>query len=45
VHRAAVASPRQSVFLSHLRYRIDTVFSQLTEQYSVSPLPLSKLLI
>jgi hypothetical protein len=28
-------SPRKSALLSRLRYRIDTVFSQLTERYSV----------
>jgi Transposase DDE domain len=28
-------TPRKSAFLSRLRYRIDTVFSQLTERYSV----------
>ena len=27
--------PKRSAFLSRLRYRIDTVFSQLTERYSV----------
>ena len=27
--------PQRSAFLSRLRYRIDTVFSQLTERYSV----------
>jgi hypothetical protein len=27
--------PERSTFLSRLRYRIDTVFSQLTERYSV----------
>jgi hypothetical protein len=29
------AAPRKSAFLSRLRYRIDTVFSQLTGRYSV----------
>ena len=28
-------TPKRSAFLSRLRYRIDTVFSQLTERYSV----------
>jgi hypothetical protein len=28
-------TPKKSAFLSRLRYRIDTVFSQLTERYSV----------
>ena len=28
-------APKKSAFLSRLRYRIDTVFSQLTERYSV----------
>ena len=28
-------APERSAFLSGLRYRIDTVFSQLTERYSV----------
>ena len=28
-------APQRSAFLSRLRYRIDTVFSQLTERYSV----------
>jgi hypothetical protein len=28
-------NPRRSAFLSRLRYRIDTVFSQLTERYSI----------
>jgi hypothetical protein len=28
-------NPERSAFLSHLRYRIDAVFSQLTERYSV----------
>ncbi len=28
-------NPQKSAFLSRLRYRIDTVFSQLTERYSV----------
>ena len=28
-------TPKQSVLLSRLRYRIDTVFSQLTGRYSV----------
>jgi hypothetical protein len=28
-------TPKKSAFLSQLRYRIDTVFSQLTEHYSV----------
>ena len=28
-------TPQKSAFLSRLRYRIDTVFSQLTERYSV----------
>ncbi len=28
-------NPKRSAFLSRLRYRIDTVFSQLTERYSV----------
>lgn len=28
-------NPQRSAFLSRLRYRIDTVFSQLTERYSV----------
>lgn len=28
-------TPRRSAFLSRLRYRIDTVFSQLTERYSI----------
>jgi hypothetical protein len=28
-------APKRSAFLSGLRYRIDTVFSQLTERYSV----------
>jgi hypothetical protein len=27
--------PKRNAFLSRLRYRIDTVFSQLTERYSV----------
>jgi hypothetical protein len=28
-------NPKRSAFLSRLRYRIDTVFSQLTERYSI----------
>jgi hypothetical protein len=28
-------APKKSAFLSRLRYRIDTVFSQLTERYSI----------
>lgn len=28
-------TPKKSAFLSRLRYRIDTVFSQLTERYSI----------
>ena len=28
-------TPRRSAFLSRLRYRIDTVFSQLVERYSI----------
>ncbi len=28
-------APRKSAFLSRLRYRIDTVFSQLVERYSI----------
>ncbi len=28
-------TPRRSAFLSRVRYRIDTVFSQLTERYSI----------
>ncbi len=28
-------APRKSAHLSRLRYRIDTVFSQLTERYSI----------
>ncbi len=28
-------APRKSAYLSRLRYRIDTVFSQLTERYSI----------
>ena len=28
-------APKRSAFLSRLRYRIDTVFSQLTERYCV----------
>ncbi len=28
-------NPKKSVFLSRLRYRIDTVFSQLTGRYSI----------
>ena len=28
-------TPKKSAFLSRLRYRIDTVFSQLTERYCV----------
>jgi hypothetical protein len=28
-------TPKRSAFLSRLRYRIDTVFSQLTERYSI----------
>ncbi len=28
-------NPKKSSFLSQLRYRIDTVFSQLTERYSI----------
>ena len=28
-------TPERSAFLSRLRYRIDTVFSQLTERYSI----------
>src|SRR5215212_1600645 len=28
-------APRKSAFLSRLRYRIDTLFSQLTERYSI----------
>jgi hypothetical protein len=27
--------PKRSAFLSRLRYRIDTVFSQLTKRYSI----------
>jgi Transposase DDE domain len=29
------STPKKSAFLSRLRYRIDTVFSQLTQRYSV----------
>ena len=28
-------APKKSAFLSRLRYRIDTAFSQLTERYSI----------
>ena len=28
-------TPQRSAYLSRLRYRIDTVFSQLTERYSI----------
>jgi hypothetical protein len=28
-------NPHRSAYLSRLRYRIDTVFSQLTERYSI----------
>jgi hypothetical protein len=28
-------TPKKSAFLSRLRYRIDSIFSQLTERYSI----------
>ena len=34
-HKSADPHPEGSAYLSRLRYRIDTVFSQLTERYSV----------
>jgi hypothetical protein len=34
-HKSADPHPERSAFLSRLRYRIDTVFSQLVERYSI----------
>jgi hypothetical protein len=34
-HKSADPHPQRSAFLSRLRYRIDTVFSQLVERYSI----------
>jgi Transposase DDE domain len=34
-HKSADPHPQRSALLSRLRYRIDTVFSQLTERYSI----------
>jgi hypothetical protein len=34
-HKSADPHPQRSAYLSRLRYRIDTVFSQLVERYSI----------
>ncbi len=37
-HKSTDPNPRKSAFLSKVRYRIDTVFGQLTERYSIKRL-------